>query len=151
MNKWSELNYHHHHHHHTKIEPVDPFRDIWLVMLTFLVLYSSRWQAWCLCTISTQSWFVCWSQSHLAAKQERHGSETWPLNFAYETIIIVTKQSPILGIALPSTFSVGFVKALAVRKVSEYGVGRWRVYCVRWPVSPHHHPSQLPPFVIREP
>jgi hypothetical protein len=31
---------------------------------------------------STESWFVC--QSHLVVKQERHGWETWPLNFAYE-------------------------------------------------------------------
>jgi hypothetical protein len=44
-----------------------------------------RWQACCFCTIYTQSCFVC--QSHLAAKQERHGWEAWPLNFAYEAFV----------------------------------------------------------------
>jgi hypothetical protein len=36
-------------------------------------------------------------------------------------------------------------------KKGEYGVGRCRAYHVRWPVSPHHYSSRLPPFVVRQP
>jgi hypothetical protein len=64
-------------------------RMLLLLLLLFIVYLTTllrqkrlcRWQACCLCTIFTQSWFVCWS--HLVAKQERHGWETWPLNHLF--------------------------------------------------------------------